>query len=137
MELVWKMHRRIYRATGGRLGGSISGMRVLVLTTTGRKSGQERATPLMHFEDDGRYVVIASNAGEPRDPAWWLNLKANPEAQIQIGRDERRVRAGEADGAERERLWKRLIEINDDYAVYEERAGRRIPVVLLEPLDAA
>ena len=133
MELMWSMHRRIYRATGGRLGGSISGMKVLILTTTGRKSGQERATPLMHFEDDGRYVVVASNAGEPRDPAWWLNLKAKPEASVQIGRDEQPVRATEAEGQERDRLWKRLIDINDDYAVYEERTDRRIPVVLLDP----
>ena len=113
----------------------MSGMKVLLLTTTGRRSGKERTTPLMHFTDDGRYVVIASNAGEPRDPAWWLNLKAKPEGRIQIGRRERPVRASEAEGDERERLWKQLLSINSDYQTYAERSGRRIPVVVLEPTD--
>ncbi len=132
-EAIWSLHKRVYRASGGRLFGSIAGMRVLVLTTIGRRSGAERSTALMHFRDDGRYIVTASNAGEPRDPAWWLNLEARPQARIEVGREQLEVRAREAEAEERERLWQRLIEINPDYETYQQRTQRRLPLVVLEP----
>jgi len=135
MEMVWSLHRRLYRVSGGRLGGTMMGMPVLLLTTTGRKSGEPRTSPLMYFPEGAVCVVIASNAGEPTHPAWWLNLRAHPDGQIQIGRRMLHVRAREAEGAERERLWSRVVHTYRGYAAYQARTSRRIPVAILEPID--
>lgn len=133
VELFWRIHPRLYRWTGGRLGGRVMGMPVLLLTTTGRKSGQPRTRALMYLPDGDRYVVIASYLGEPRHPAWWLNLQAHPDAEIQVGSRRIPVRAREADGEERGRLWSAVVETQGDYAEYQRRTERRIPVVVLEP----
>lgn len=133
MELFWRFHPWLYRKTGGRIGGSAMGMPVLLLTTTGRKSGQPRTRALMYLPKGDACVVIASFAGEPRHPDWWLNLRANPRAQIQRGADTTRVVAREAEGAERARLWEEVVRRESGYATYAERTTRRIPVVLLEP----
>lgn len=109
-------------------------MPVLRLTTTGRKSGEPRSVTLMYLDDGGTPVVIASNAGEPRHPSWYLNLREHPEARVMTRAGERRVRARTAEGEERARLWRRLLEQNGDYGTYAERAGgREIPLVILEP----
>jgi len=134
MELVWKIHRWLYRVSGGRVGGRMMGMPVLLLTTTGRKTGQPRTSPLMYFPDGDACVVIASNAGEPSHPAWWLNLRAEPCATIQRGSQVARVRAREAAGEERARLWVKLVELDRSYETYRQRTKRQIPVVLLEPV---
>jgi deazaflavin-dependent oxidoreductase (nitroreductase family) len=84
-EFIWRLHRFVYRASGGGVGGAIGGASVLLLTTTGRHSGEPRPVTLTCFEDGGRFVVVASNAGEDRHPAWWLNLKVHPEATLLIG----------------------------------------------------
>jgi deazaflavin-dependent oxidoreductase (nitroreductase family) len=136
MELLWKLHPALVRATGGRIGGRIMGMPVLLLTTVGRKSGAPRTRALTYLARGDAAVVIASFAGEPRHPDWWLNLKKNPQAQIE--RDGRRshVVAREAEGAERERLWQDVVAMDGGYAVYQQRTARRIPVVVLEPAAA-
>jgi len=134
-ELMWRAHARLFTLSRGRIGARVLGMPTLQLTTVGRRSGEPRETMLMYLDDDGTPVVFASNAGEPKPPAWWLNLQASPAATVMTRDGERAVRAREADGAERERLWRAVLELNRDYATYEERAGgRRIPVVVLEPV---
>jgi deazaflavin-dependent oxidoreductase (nitroreductase family) len=125
-------HLALYRATGGRVGATLGSLRVLLLTTTGRKSGQPRTVPLVYFEDGERLVVIGSKGGAPSDPLWWQNLKANPEARVQVGAETRRVRARLATGEERERLWPRVKAENPAYAGYERKTRREIPVVVLE-----
>lgn len=133
VDLFWKVHPKIYRFSGGRLLGHMVGMEVLLLTTRGRRSGKERSTCLTSFQDGEAAVVIGSFLGEARDPGWVHNLRAQPEATLQSGNEVRRVRAREAEGAERERLWARLLEIQPDYREYEGRTSRQIPVVVLEP----
>ena len=134
-ELMWRAHARLFTLSRGRIGAKVLGMPTLQLTTVGRRSGEQRQTMLMYLDDDGTPVVFASNAGEPKPPAWWLNLQASPAATVMTRDGERAVRAREADGAERERLWRAVLELNRDYATYQERTGeRRIPVVLLEPV---
>ena len=133
VDLFWKIHPKLYRFSGGRLLGRLVGMEVLILNTRGRRSGQERSTCLTTFREGGAFVVIGSFLGEPRDPGWVYNLRAQAEATIQTGREIRRVRAHEAEGAERERLWARLVEIQPEYRDYEGRTDRVIPVVVLDP----
>lgn len=125
-------HLALYRVTGGRIGGTLGALRVLLLTTTGRKSGQLRTVPLVYFEDGERLVIIGSKGGASRDPLWWENLKANPEARVQVGADTRRVRARLATPEERARLWPRVKAENSAYAAYEQKTRREIPVVVLE-----
>jgi len=129
------MHRWTYRASGGRLGGRLLGMPVLLLTTKGRRTGRPHTTALLYFPEGRNVVVIASSGGSAAHPAWWWNLRAHPEARIQIGRGVRRVRAREAEGPERERLWARVVRAYRGYAAYQARTSRRIPVVVLEPVD--
>jgi F420H(2)-dependent quinone reductase len=132
-EAFWRAHRFLYRVSGGRIGGSVVGMPVLMLTTTGRKTGEPRSNVLTYIPKGKTSVVIASNAGEPRHPAWWLNLQADPHATVQRGHEVVAVLAREADGQERADLWAELLRMNASYAEYERRTTRRIPVVVLEP----
>lgn len=127
-------HRLIYRLTGGRIGHRAPGIRprMLLLTARGRRSGVARTTPLMYFEIDGRIVVAATNNGRDRDPAWAGNLRANPEASVQLGSRRMRVHAREAEGEERRRLWAVMTAEHPLFALYEQRTDRRIPVVVLE-----
>jgi len=134
MELFWKLHRFLYRVSGGRIGGRVLGMPVLMLTTTGRKSGAPRTNVLTYLPHGRVSVVFASNAGEPRHPAWWLNLAADPHATVQRGQEVMPVVAREAEGEERARLWDEVVRTEAGYAVYAERTTRRIPVVVLEPV---
>ena len=131
MEIIWKLHRFVYRASGGRVGKAIGGAPVLLLITTGRRSGEPRPVTLTYFEDGDRLVVVGSNAGEDLHPSWWLNLQELPDATVQIGGTTTRVRAVEAVGEERERLWAELIRRDPAYEEYRLRTARRIPVVLL------
>jgi deazaflavin-dependent oxidoreductase (nitroreductase family) len=124
-------HTALYRLTRGRVGGRMGAQRILLLTTTGRRSGAARTVPLVFFEDGERLVLIASNGGAPHDPQWWQNLKQHPEASVQIGAETRSVRARLASTEERTRLWPRVKRENPAYAEYEKRTSRPIPVVLL------
>jgi deazaflavin-dependent oxidoreductase (nitroreductase family) len=137
IRIMSKLHMFFYRLTGGALGGSANGMPILLLTHKGRKTGALHTTPLMHLEDEGRYVVIASNAAAANDPAWWTNLKVNDEASIQVKRRIVRVRARAATGDERARLWGLVTRAWDGYREYQESTAREIPVVLLEPLTSS
>ena len=133
LRLVGKWNVPIYRATRGRLMGHVGRAPVLLLTTTGRKSGQPRTAPVLYLADDGRYIVIGSNAGNANAPAWALNLEAHLDADIQVGRRKGRVRARIAQGDERAELWRRM---NEQYGGFDDYAGRTtrdIRVFVLEP----
>jgi F420H(2)-dependent quinone reductase len=123
----------LYQRTGGRIGGMVRGAPVLLLTTTGRKSGQLWTVPLVYRTDGDRLVVVASNGGAARHPAWWLNLRTHPHTTVQVGRERRAVSASEATGAERDRLWELMVDLHAGYADYQRKTRRRIPVVVLEP----
>jgi deazaflavin-dependent oxidoreductase (nitroreductase family) len=130
-NLVAKLNVGLYRRTGGRLGGKVSGAPVLLLDHVGRKSGQPRTAPLIYTRDGDDLVIVASRAGSDFTPAWWLNLKAKPETTVQVGSERLRVAAREAVGEERDRLWPLLVDNYGDYDVYRERTDRVIPVVVL------
>ncbi len=106
----------------------------LLLTTTGRKSGEPRALPLIYGESGDSYVIIASKGGAPKHPIWFLNLEAKPECELMVGAKPVTARARVAEGEERERLWKEMAEIYPPYNEYKKRAGRTIPVVVLDPV---
>ena len=128
-----KAHLAAYRVSRGRVLGSVAGMPVLLLTTTGRRSGKARTTPLTFFRDATDLVVIASNGGADRSPDWSLNLQQTPRAVVEIGTDKLVVTARPASEQERERLWVVITATYAGYARYQERTKRRIPVVLLTP----
>lgn len=132
-RLTGRVHTAVYRATGGRVGHAAGRITNLLLTTTGRKSGQARTVPLAYIEDAGRWVVVASNGGADRPPAWWGNLRHEPDATVEIGARTVPVRAREATPEERDVLWPRLTTVNPFFARYERITSRRIPVVILEP----
>ena len=107
--------------------------RILVLRTTGRRSGRQRETPLSYTTDGETYVVIASDGGSPRDPDWYLNLKVEPDVEVEVRGQRVRVHAQTVRGDERERLWQQAVRSYAGYAGYQARTGRQIPVVRLSP----
>ena len=125
------LHRLLYRASGGRIGGRVWDLPVVLLTTTGRKTGKERTVPLCSLRDGDDVVVIASYGGLDQPPAWWLNLEASPQAELRDGRTRRSVTARNADPDERARLWAELTSRAPGYLAYERRTTREIPVVIL------
>jgi deazaflavin-dependent oxidoreductase (nitroreductase family) len=132
---VTKLHVAAYRATKGKIGGRLMNSPVLLLLTTGRKSGKERTTPLLFLRDGVNYIMVASNGGTAGDPAWWLNLQKDPEAIVEVGGRTLRVRAEEVKGEEKRRLWTRLVETYPLYESYQRRTDREIPVILLRPVE--
>jgi len=132
-RLTGKLHAALYRLTGGTIGHRAGSLRNLLLTTTGRRSGERRTVPLTYMADAERYVLVASNGGADRHPAWWLNLARNPRATVQVGPQTLDVVAHRADAAERAVLWPRLKTMNPFYAQYERITEREIPVVVLTP----
>jgi F420H(2)-dependent quinone reductase len=134
IALITALHRFVYQRSGGWIGGRLPpGRRFLLLTTVGRRTGRERTTPLLYVRDGDRYVVVGSNGGDDRPPAWWLNLQAQPQARVQVDREQRAVRARKAQGAELAALWEILERSYRYYADYRLRTSREIPVVVLEP----
>ena len=127
----------LYRSSGGRIGGKVKGAPVLLLDHVGRKTGQTRTTPVLYMPDGEDLVIVASRAGSDAMPMWWLNLKARPETTVLVGSKRLAVTAREASNAEKEQLWPRLVEMYGDYAVYERRTDREIPVVILSPASPA
>jgi len=126
--------RRLLRLTRGRLSVAV-GQPVLLLTTTGARSGQPRTTPLMFMREGDDVVLIASAGGSTRNPAWYYNLRAHPEAAVTLGGRTLRCKAREAGGAERDALWNRACEFYVGFSKYQKRAGeRRVPVMILSPL---
>lgn len=137
LSLITRLQRWVYLRTGGAIGASFFGVSMLLLTTLGRRTGRARVIPLLYVEDAGRLVIVASNAGDDRHPAWWLNLQANPRARVQVRRERFEVIAREADAAERARLWPKLVAAYGYYDRYTRRTRREIPVVVLERAAAA
>ena len=125
-----------FRANGGVVGGMFEGMPMLLLHHVGAKSGTTRVNPLAYQSDDGRYVIFASKGGAPTNPDWYYNLKANPDVSIEVGTDRIEVVAGEATGAERERLFRTQVDKVPQFGEYEKTAGREIPVIVLTPVAA-
>jgi Ala-tRNA(Pro) deacylase len=137
MRWISGLHDFWYRLTNGLVGGNILGAPILLLTTTGRKSGKRYATPLLYLRDGEDLVVIASNNGSDRDPDWWRNVVASRRANAQVMGKHRDVIAHEATGEERSRLWAEISRRFPIYRVYERRTSREIPVVVLRAADAA
>lgn len=122
-----------YRLSGGRAAGRVGAASLCLLTTTGRRSGQPRTVTLLYLPDGENIVVVASRGGMTRHPAWYLNLRADPAAAVQVGPATHRVRARDADEEERSRYWPRLTALYSYFEDYQERTRRRIPVVVLSP----
>lgn len=126
-----------FRENGGRVGGMLAGMPVLLLHHTGAQSGKEYVNPLAYLEDDGRYAIFASAAGAPKHPGWFHNLKAHPDVSIEVGTQTLEVHAQEATGEERDRLYRIQSERIPRFSEYEQKTDRLIPVVLLQPAGPA
>lgn len=124
-----------FRENQGSVGGSFAGASLLLLHSIGAKSGQERVHPLMYLPVEEGYAVFASKAGAPTNPAWYHNLLTHPETTIEIGTGTKKVRAREASGSERERIWSRQKQEQPAFAEYERKTSRKIPVMVLEPSD--
>jgi deazaflavin-dependent oxidoreductase (nitroreductase family) len=141
MHAFWRAHRALYRVSGGRFlwtPASKRGWGALHLTAIGRTSGQERSVILGYVEDGPDLVTLAMNGGEEGHPSWWLNLLAHPDAVVRLaGQQPRPVRARAAEGAERDRLWQLWVAIDPTHDSYAARRTTEIPVVVLEPRDAA
>lgn len=133
LSAIGKLNVPVYRLTRGRLLGKVGTAPVLLLTTTGRRSGQKRVAPVVYVVDGERHVVIGSNAGNERAPAWSFNLKANPEAEIEVYGKHQLVRARVAEGEEREQLWHKANQVYEGFDSYAERTSRDIAVFVLEP----
>jgi deazaflavin-dependent oxidoreductase (nitroreductase family) len=127
------MNVQLYRLSGGRLGNKVKGAPVLLLDHVGRKSGVKRTTPLLYLADGDDVAIVGSRGGSDAMPAWWFNLMASPDTTVQIGRERRRVAARQATPEEKAELWPRLCEMYPDYAVYQRRTDRDIPVAILSP----
>jgi deazaflavin-dependent oxidoreductase (nitroreductase family) len=135
------LNTKLYRASGGRIGGKWrmgAGFRkpvpICLLTTTGRKSGQQRTVPLCYLQDGADIVLVASQGGLPTNPQWYYNLRTNPDVAIEIRKQRRAYRARTATSDERTRLWPKLVEMYADYDSYQSWTEREIPVVICEPV---
>lgn len=133
LRAMGKLNVPVYRLTRGRLMGKVSRAPVLLLTTTGRRSGTPRTTPVCYVPDGSGYAVIGSNAGNANAPAWSLNLLSNPDAEIDVYGKRQQVRARVADGDERAELWRRSNELYSGFDEYEARTSRDIKLFVLEP----
>jgi deazaflavin-dependent oxidoreductase (nitroreductase family) len=131
-----KLNVPLYRLSGGRIGGRLDRTPVLLLTATGRRSGRPRTVPVAYLADGDRYIVIGSNAGHARVPAWSLNLEANPDSEVEVGRKCVPVRARIAAGEERADLWRKMNEQYSGFDDYEARTDRDIAVFVLDPVTS-
>lgn len=132
-KLFGAAHVRRYRETDGEVGHIWKeGSTILILTTTGRTSGERRDTPLIYAEDGDRYVIVASNGGDPEHPGWYRNLAKDPQVELQVLDDVFPANARTAEGEERDRLWDKANEVWPHYREYQKRTDREIPVVVLE-----
>jgi deazaflavin-dependent oxidoreductase (nitroreductase family) len=130
-DLFGAEHVRVYRETDGERGYHWRGTTILLLSTRGHTSGEERTTPLIHRTDGDRWVVVASKGGAPANPAWFENLRADPDARIQVLDETAAVHAETATGEERARLWSLMAEVWPAYDEYQTKTEREIPVVVL------
>ena len=128
-------HAGVYRATGGKLFGRMGKSPILLLNTVGRKTGRKRTSPLLYVMDGEDFVIIASKGGAATHPAWYLNLRANPDATVEIGDREVQVEAGVADPEEKARLWEKMVEMYPTYDDYQRKTEREIPLLVLRPVE--
>lgn len=133
VRFLTEVHVRLYRWTGGK--AQVTEHPTLLLTVTGRTTGRERTVPLVYVMDGERFVVAAAYAGSDRDPAWWLNLQAEPTATVEVRRSRIPVRATPAGPDERETLWHRLVAMYPSFTEYQQRTARQIPVIILMPMS--
>lgn len=127
---VW-IYTGLYRLTNGKIGGTIVGLKVLLLTTTGRKTGRQRTKPLCYFVEGQDVVIIASNGGADKHPAWFLNLKSDPRVGVRINGAQFPATAEVSDPKTRQKLWQKLISLSPYYTKYGDKTKRRIPMILL------
>jgi deazaflavin-dependent oxidoreductase (nitroreductase family) len=127
-------HADRYMASGGTEGADMKGKPVILLTTVGAKTGKLRKTPLMRVEHGGEYAVVASLGGAPKHPVWYFNIKANPRVELQDGADSRDYEAREVVGDEKAIWWERAVQAWPDYAEYQRKTDRQIPVFVLTPI---
>jgi F420H(2)-dependent quinone reductase len=133
LKATGRLNVPVYRLSRGRLMNTVGTGPVLLLTSTGRRSGQKRTAPVLYLKDGERFVVVGSNAGNARAPAWSYNLKANPDAEIEIRGARRAVRARVAEGEERAELWRKVNEMYEGFDDYDAKTAREIAVFVLEP----
>jgi len=131
LKLFVKGHVALYKGSGGRLGTTLGGRKLILLTTVGSKSGKERTVPVVPFFDGGDMFVMASMGGSPTHPAWYTNLRAHPEVQVQFGPEQWRAKAAPVEGEERNRLWARITAEMPNFGEYQKKTSREIPVVRL------
>ena len=136
MKLIGSVHTSLYKMTGGRIGRYIRGSEFVLLTTTGRRSGKQRTTPLLGLADGENWTLIASQGGHPQHPNWYPNLRDNPDVELQVGGEKKRMRAATAEGEDRARLWAKMTEQYSGYDEYQSFTERVIPVVVLRPAEA-
>lgn len=132
LKLFSRLHTTLYRATGGNIGRRLANNDMLLLTTTGRHSGSHHTVPLLYLRDGNRFVVIASYGGRPQHPQWYLNLRAEPEGFIQTQRETVAVAATTMSPADRAVWWPRIVAAYSDYAAYQSKTEREIPVLWLD-----
>ena len=132
-RLAIGVHRAVLLLTGGRVGSRLGHLEQVLLTTTGRRTGRSRTTPLALTVVGDRLVLVASDGGARAHPSWYLNLVAHPDVVVRRGTDRLRLRARTAAGAERDELWRAAVASHGGYAAYQRRTDRQIPVVVLEP----
>jgi deazaflavin-dependent oxidoreductase (nitroreductase family) len=138
MRVVNAFHRNLVQVTGGRVGGTLAGMPVVILTTTGRKSGQPRTTMLTSPVQQGdNIVLVASYGGDDRHPKWFLNLRDNPDVEVKYKGRKKPMRARVATAEEKDALWPRVTTAYKGYAGYQTKTERDIPLVILEPRESA
>jgi deazaflavin-dependent oxidoreductase (nitroreductase family) len=130
------IHITLYRLTRGKFGSRVQGLRVLLLTSIGRRTNHKRTTPLGYFVDGDRYIVIASNAGFDSNPAWFYNLNKNPHVTIEVGPQKMNADAEVIEPAARDKIWAKLVSLAPGYAKYEKKTSRVIPLVALKPLTS-
>jgi deazaflavin-dependent oxidoreductase (nitroreductase family) len=135
LRVFSRVHITLYRWTGGIIGGRIFGNQMLLLTTTGRKTGQPRTTPVAYLTDGDAMIIVGGAAGAVKHPDWWLNLQSHPEAQVQVGRRRLRVSATRALPEEQQRLWARYPAQHTLFESMQKRVSREIPVVILRPMS--
>jgi deazaflavin-dependent oxidoreductase (nitroreductase family) len=135
LKLGSAAHAGLYRATGGKLFGRMGKSPIMLLNTVGRKTGRKRTSPLLYVMDGEDFVIIASKGGAPTHPAWYLNLKANPDATVEVGDRKVRVRAEEVDSDEKVHLWQKMVEMYPTYDDYQTKTKREIPLLILRPAE--
>ena len=133
--LIFNVMVFLYNVSGGRIGGKMGKVPVLLLTTTGRKTGKQRTLPLIYIMDGSAYVITASAGGADKHPGWFFNIRSNPQATIQVKDKQIKVTAEIAGPEKKSELWTQLVEVAPNFAGYQKRTSREIPMVILRPVE--